>query len=122
VTARKAQKPPAGLGERGRRFWDDVTATYALRADELELLVEAARILDLLARLEAEVAAQPLVLPGSKGQARPHPLLSEQRQNQLALATICRQLGLPDHDAVRAHARESTRSSRARRAARERWG
>jgi hypothetical protein len=112
---------PRGLGAKARRLWADVTTTYTLRPDELRLLEDAAREVDLIERLEEALVDEALVSPGSKGQERVSPLFAEVRQHRLVLARLLRQLDLPDVDAGRARERETVRSSRARRAARERW-
>jgi hypothetical protein len=73
---------PAGLGPRGRRLWraliGDVTEQLdddgAGNAGHLELLIEACRTLDLVDRMDEQLAGS-LTVPGSQGQIRPHPLL-----------------------------------------------
>ena len=39
-------RPPKGLGTRGRTFWRDVLVTYELDLPEMQLLTEVARTLD----------------------------------------------------------------------------
>ncbi|MHA3701485.1 hypothetical protein ACXR2U_04825 [Jatrophihabitans sp. YIM 134969] len=109
---------PAGLGTTGAAFWVKVTAQYGLRLDELVVLESACRTLDVLARLDAEVAGQPLTVPGSMGQMREHPLISEARQQRAALARLVRQLELPDEVTVGS---ALSRSSSARTLANARW-
>lgn len=66
-------------------------------------------------------SGQPLVVRGSMGQEREHPLLPEQRQQRALLTRTLAQLKLPDiepgAEAVEAH----RRSVAARRAALSRW-
>ena len=74
---------------------------------------------DLVAKLEAAMAGQPLVVKGSMGQEREHPLLSEQRQQRALLNRSLAQLRLPDVAGVDSGA--ETRSVAARKAAQTRW-
>ncbi len=118
-----AERPcaaPGGLGVAGKRLWKEVSAGYTLREDELCVLEDACREVDLVARLQAEVDAGPLLVPGSRGQDIPHPLLMEVRQHRLLLARLLRQLQLPDDPAV-AGRKTSERSTSARKAALQRW-
>jgi hypothetical protein len=87
---------PAGLERRGRRLWRDVSSAYKLRPDELVLLETACKCVDLIDRLETEMAGQPLTVVGSAGQQREHPLLSEQRLQRTLLRQSLSQLKLPD--------------------------
>lgn len=112
---------PTGLGTTGRRFWNRVMADYDnLRADEAVVLEHACRVLDTIARLDAALADAPLTVRGSVGQERENPLLSEVRQQRMALSRLVRQLDLPQPDEV-AEIRDALRSRRARAAARARW-
>ena len=100
---------PAGLSIPGQRLWRNVTEAYELRVDELVLLEVAAKTLDTVTALDAALVDQPLVVAGSMGQQREHPLLSEARQQRAALARLLRQLALPEVDefsgaAARSHA------------------
>lgn len=113
-------KRPAGLGTAGARFWRQVAGAYELRPDEGVLLETACRTLDTIAALDAALVGEPLTVRGSAGQLREHPLLSEARQQRLALSRLLRQLALPDPEEV-AELREAARSRKARAAARERW-
>ncbi len=119
-------RTPANLGADGRRLFRAVVDEFDLRADELLLLVEAARTADDCARLDAAVASGPLLVTGSTGQDVANPLLRESRQSRALLGSLLRQLGLPDtaEDADRDHAagRPSSASDRAIAAARARWG
>jgi len=116
----EAPKPrrPAGLRAPGRRLWDAILARYELRTDELEILEQAARTLDVIDELRLAVAREGATVPGSKGQPRVHPAAMEARQQRLVLASLLRGLGIPETSGVRD---EDSTSSRARRAARSRW-
>lgn len=112
---------PTGLGAAGRRLWRAVAGGYDLRPDELILLESAARTLDTLAQIEAALVGAPLTVPGSAGQLREHPLMSEARHQRAAVAALLRQLALPDSDDEIAAVRSAARSRRGRELARERW-
>lgn len=120
MTARKPAQPPH-LDTAGRSLWRSVIGAYDLRADELVVLTHACRTADLLGRIQEAMAGQ-LTTPGASGQMRPHPLLVEARQQRLALASMLKQLRLPDDPgAARAVAGGQARSVQARAAARARW-
>jgi hypothetical protein len=117
VTARKPAAPK-GMGPRGRVLWTAVVAGYDLRKDELVVLAEACRTCDLLDQLRGGLRDAGALVPGSTGQARLNPLVPEIRAQRLALATLLRQLGLPDAPASTA---AGVTSARARKAAVVRW-
>jgi hypothetical protein len=77
--------------------------------------------MDTLTRLDAALAGAPLVVKGSMGQEREHPLLSEARQQRSALARLLGQLALPEEDSNQL-SKVQQRSVWARQMARERWG
>lgn len=120
----KMRRPP-GLGAAGRRLFAELTDGVVYDHGERVIVEKACRTADDLARLERELAGAPLTVAGSTGQVRPHPLLAEVRAFRALLAGLLRQIappeGLFDDDEARA-ARDVDRSSRARRAARARWG
>lgn len=111
---------PRGLEQAGRRLWKAVTSAYLFRPDELVLLENACRTVDFIAKLDTELADAPLIVTGSMGQEREHPLLSERRQQSAHLARLLGQLKLPDVDA--GSSGRSSRSVQARDAALTRWG
>jgi hypothetical protein len=61
-------------------------------------LLEACRLLDLLDRLEREVADTSLTAAGSTGQTVAHPLLGELRGGRTQLAALLAALGVEDED------------------------
>jgi len=113
-------KAPAGLAVGGRRLWSNVAGEFELRPDELRVLEDACREVDLVDRMEIEVAKGPVLVPGSRGQDTAHPLIAEVRAHRLVLARLLRQLNLPDDEAA-AHRKTSERSTSARKAALTRW-
>jgi hypothetical protein len=129
VTDRDEYVPPPApddLGERGRRLWERIVSTYELRADELEVLDNACREADLIQRIENALRGADLIVLGSMKQRVANPLVSEIRMHRQVLASLLRQLRLPDvdADADEDDLDPSVRrviSWRARRAARARW-
>ncbi len=119
MTAAK-KSSPKGLGTKARRLWVDVTKTYALRADELRVLEDACREVDLIERMEEELARDDaeLVVRGSMGQDVAAPLLQELRQHRSVVARLLGSLKLPDEDS----ALGESRAPSARAAATARWG
>jgi len=69
-------RPPAGLAARGRALWRRITETYELDGIETELLTELCRAVDQCDRIRAELSKAELLVPGSRGQTRPNPLLT----------------------------------------------
>lgn len=119
------KRAPADLGKEGRKLWQEVTSEYGLRPDEERLLLDACKQCDIVASLEEALAGQPLVVSGSHKQPVAHPLISEIRQHRATLASLLRQLRLPDHDSEplldTGNVRKLTRSEAGRKAARARW-
>jgi hypothetical protein len=111
-------RPPTGLKTPGRRLWLSVADRYVLTASEQEMLGQAARTADELDRLERAVRALPeLVVSGSTGQPKAHPLLEEVRRHRLLLERLCTALCLPNDDqevGLRPGQRHAQRAARGR--------
>jgi phage terminase small subunit len=86
--------PPEGLSERSAAFWSTITEDYELAPHHFQLLRSACQIMDRLDAVAASIAEAGLMVTGSKGQPRPNPLLSEERNLRIALARILRELDL----------------------------
>jgi hypothetical protein len=112
-------EPPADLGVRGAELWRGVLADHELRVDELRVLEDACREVDLIERLEAGLQGEPLVVTGSQGQPVAHPNIQELRQHRALVARLLAGLKLPDEEQEGRDA--NWRSQRARRAALTRW-
>lgn len=110
--------PPAGLGDRALDLWIGITEKYELRVDELLILEDACREVDLIDRMEREQSTGDLTALGSQGQPVAAPLIAELRQHRAMVANLMKQLKLPDEDG---RAGAST-SEAARKAANARWG
>jgi hypothetical protein len=112
-------RPPTGLRAPGRRLWVAVAGLYVLTPAELQMLAEACRTADELDRLEKAVRALPeLVVSGSTGQPKAHPLLEEVRRHRLLLERLTTALNLPD-ESEEVGTRASSRH--AQKAAEGRW-
>lgn len=111
-------RTPAGLRARGRRFWADTTTAFELERDEVELLVEVCRTLDTIDSLQVAVDREGVVVPGSTGQPRQHPALTELRGARIVLSRLLAQLALPDAEGAPL---ATATSDRARSAAQARW-
>ncbi len=118
---KKPPRPPAhphGLRARGGAFWSEAIASYELSGSELELLVEACRLLDEVEALHDAIEADGLTVAGAAGQTRIHPAVAEVRQHRLALGRVLAQLQLPDDEGA---TMPTSQRARAQRAAAVRW-
>lgn len=132
MTAEPAAAPefraPRGLGAAGKRLFRELTDGTVYDPHEREIVRKACVTADELARIEAGLAEQPLMVAGSTGALRANPLLAEQRQYVALLAALIRQLAPPaeqGEDAPLADRSARPRMSRTesgRAAARARWG
>ena len=113
-------KIPPRLSEGGRTLWRGVTKSHPLRADELRILEDACREVDLIDDLQAALVDAPKTVKGSMGQMVIHPLISELRQHRATLATLLRGLSLADSDTSADDATRSASES-AMALARARW-
>lgn len=95
------------FGEKAQAVWDGVTGVYALRPDELRILEDACREIDLVERLEADLTGAPLTVKGSQGQPVANPLVAEVRQHRQVVKGLLGSLKLPDEDDARAPANPS---------------
>ncbi|MER8008123.1 hypothetical protein [Streptomyces sp. NPDC094149] len=112
-------EPPVELGVRGAELWRAVLAEHELRTDELRVLEDACREVDLIERMHAELHTAPLVVKGSMGQDVANPLVQELRQHRALVARLLGALKLSDEEQDGRDAQ--FRTDRARRAALTRW-
>ena len=113
------QRPPTGLRTAGKRLWWAVAGLYVLNPAETSMLEQACRTADELDRLERAVRALPsLVVEGSTGQPRSHPLLAEVRAHRLLLERLTASLALPDDVEERGR---TPSQKHAQKAANARW-
>jgi hypothetical protein len=96
---------PDGLGASGAALWRWVTRVYELSPSEVLTLEQCCRQADLIARLDAELAAAPVVVEGSMGQPKTHPLVAAVAEARRTLDTLQRSLALPMPDEDQGHRR-----------------
>lgn len=117
---------PDGLGVEAQMLWDDVTALYSLRPDELRLLGDCCREVDLIERLQTAMKpggkSSALTTRGSMGQTVANPLITEIRQHRATLAALMKQLKLTDLAGGESAKGEADTTTSARNAAIARWG
>jgi hypothetical protein len=101
---------------RGEAFRQRVTDDYELQPDDVELLTEAARMLDLLEALHEAVKEDGPLIRDAKGNLVTHPATVEARQVREALRKTLHALGIPDAEG------DNVRTRSARNAAERRWG
>jgi hypothetical protein len=113
--ARKKPKKPVSAGDRLRQA---IQSEFELSEAEGLLLEKAAATADLLERVEAEVAAAPLVKAGSRGQPVAHPLIGTMTELGAHLVRLLEALSVPlgEEDPE-----EAMTSRMARKAAMTRW-
>jgi hypothetical protein len=112
----------AELGERGAAFWRATVEGFELRADELQLLLEVCRSLDLADALQAEIpAGRGFVVGGSRGQPVISPVVSELRSVRLAIGAMLKQLRLPDDETDGRPTLSQMRSAAGQKGAQSRW-
>jgi hypothetical protein len=91
-------RPPARLGAEGKQLWRSICRVYELSPAELALLLQAAKLMDLLARLDQELAESDLTVVGSTGQPRANPLLAASAVQRQTLGAMIQGLALPMPD------------------------
>jgi hypothetical protein len=90
-----ARRAPSGLGPSGRALWRGITTDYGLVPHEEAILLQCCRVADRLDQVEAELSVASLVVTGSTGQPRAHPLLAEWRAQARVLESLSRALSIP---------------------------
>jgi len=110
-------RPPQSLDQAGRSLWRSVIGAYVLAPHEAELLRQACRVADNLARIDAVLMDEELVVSGHAGQPRAHPLLQASADQRRVLDGLFRSMALPMPGEVEGH----RRSPSAAAAAQARW-
>ena len=113
-----AVRTPNGLGKATGNLWREITGTYQLRPDELRLLSDCCREMDLIDLLQKTVDSGGVLVPGSRGQQVIKPAIQEIRQHRNVLKQMLAKLALPADPAGHVAAGAS---DRARRVAHARW-
>ena len=101
IGAAPPPRPRNGLKAGGKRLWLAVVNDYDLDGQGLELLAQACRTVDVIATLDAVVAAEGAMSESTQG-ARVHPAIVEARQQRSALRQLVTALGL-DRASVVSH-------------------
>jgi len=109
------RKPPS----RAEVFRVDVLARFELNRDELEVLTEVCRTLDMLDELWSALALDGLSVAGAAGQPRVHPAVAQINATRATLGRLLAHLALPSAEGTQM---PSARAVRAQRAAQARWG
>ncbi len=89
---------PRGLSDRAKDFWRSIADNYILRPDEYEILRAACQELMLIDRMQTKTAESgfKFIVKGSMGQDVANPILTEIRQHRMTLASLLKQMKLPD--------------------------
>ena len=90
-----SSEAPEGLESAGLRLWLAVTEEYELEEHELQLLEQAARTADLVARLHSAISDGELTEVGPHGGTRVRPEVVEIRQQRIVLARLLAALRVP---------------------------
>src|SRR5699024_7507635 len=90
----------AGLSERGKRLWADLTKGRELDAAQSALLLNMCRLADRLDDLSGAVGDE-LTVVNDKGDTVANPILTEHRQQLLAFLQVAKTLGVEKLPAVK---------------------
>jgi hypothetical protein len=97
MAARRKPAPPEAFGTQGSALWERVAAEFEPSAFEAAILTEACRTVDEVQSIRDELrAAASVVVAGSTGQPRAHPLLDEVRRHRETLARLLTVLGVDE--------------------------
>lgn len=114
-------KTPEGLGPAGLHLWSKLHDEVEFSPHELRLVEDAARVTDIIDRLDKAGASDPLVVKGSTGQPVINPVIAEARVQRRLLADLLSAVKIPLSD-DREEEQAKARSEQARRAAFVRHG
>jgi phage terminase small subunit len=117
VSGADSPRAPDGLRPSGRAFWRKITGVYELAPAEVALLGRACRVLDMLAEIDRRLGREGLVVKGSSGQPRAHPLVASVAELSRTLEVLVRGMCLP----APWEGEGSRRSPQQQAAAQERW-
>ena len=92
---RRRLLPPRGLSTEARQLWFRIVDEYVLDDGASQtLLGELCFALDGLRRCQKEIAADGMIVEGSRGQRRAHPLLTVENEYRRQLLAAVRALRL----------------------------
>jgi hypothetical protein len=112
-------RAPKSLKARGKILWRDLVLEFEFDAQELDLLLETCRVLDMIDALSGAIEADGMMIEGSQGQSVLHPAVAELRQQQAAFARLVTSLNLQSETDKFKVLTGATRSAQA--AANARW-
>jgi hypothetical protein len=97
VTAepKRRKPPPVGLNASGKTLWRTIIGEYELDPAEFVLLHQLCRAVDVLDRLNVDLAGMGVTVSGSTGQPRVKPLLAEIREQVKLVDRLQMSLALP---------------------------
>jgi hypothetical protein len=113
-----AVRAPKGLGRRGAKLWRGLVERFEFDLQEVDVLLETCRTLDVIDELTVVLERDGLMTVGSTGQPVVHPAVAERRAQQAAFARLVASLNV---EAAEVGAVLSARSTAARTAAQRRW-
>ena len=93
MTSSTPEPAPEDTGSDGRRLWDAISREYELQEHELVLLLQAVRVADTCADLQAMLDRDGLLV-----RDRIHPASVELRQQRLLLGRLIVALRVPSRD------------------------
>jgi hypothetical protein len=109
---------PTDLGGTGRQLWCSIVDAHELNPAELAVLHQAARTVDELDRMHAALAEAEVIVTGSTGQQKAHPLFDQVRYHRAILARLVAALALPQEEE---EVGLTPASRRAQKAVQSRW-
>jgi hypothetical protein len=121
MTTTQPKPVPKGLAARGRSLWREVTQNYSMNPAEAVILHELCRVVDVLDRLNTELAATDVLVGGSRGQLRPNPLFATIVEFEKMADLLSRRLALPDDYAGVKRSASAAAAGKASAAAKTRW-
>jgi hypothetical protein len=91
----RRKPPPKDLNASGKSWWRNIIGEYALDPAEIVLLHQLCRAVDILDRLNADLADMGVTVSGSTGQPKPNGLLIEIRETVKLVDQLQMALALP---------------------------
>ena len=90
----KTPRPPASLGEAGRKYWRTVCETFILEGHHVDILRSACEQLDRANSARAEIQSNGVVVLDRFGQPKASPAVEIERQAHSTFLKLARELGL----------------------------
>lgn len=90
----KMPRPPATLGEAGRKYWRTVYETFIVEGHHVDILRSACEQLDRASSARAEIQCKGVVVVDRFGQPKASPAVEIERQAHSTFLKLARELGL----------------------------